>query len=222
MIPKSRNQDETARLRRQKDVHFTVCKSKCMYKFHCSSEMHSKFYFCILSAVSFTKITRLSVICHRFSISQMLHRHPPHARVQTPNEREVQTLEMRARTSPSGERTLMGSSPPPVSSGQPRPRKRCGKLRCHTDRLFRVAAMALSAPLRRLPPSPMTPCSAASEGHLRSPPLSPSDGLLRFTQRPASGSPRRRSPLCFFRLQTETAQQNSVSFPRGRSPFRRL
>jgi hypothetical protein len=57
----------------------------------------------------------------------------------------------------------------------------------------RQALPRCAAPLRRLPPSPMTPASAASDGHLRSPPLSPSNGLLRFTQCPAAGSPRGRT-----------------------------
>jgi hypothetical protein len=201
MSPKSRNQDETARLRQQKDVHFTVCKSKCMYKFHCSNEMRSKFYFCILSAVLFTKITRLSVICHRLSIRQMLHRHPPHARVQTPNEREVQTSKMRARASSSGERTLMGSSPP------------LSRL-CHSDGLLRAAppphrqAQALPRGhdgALRSPPASLSVPDDALICLLRRPPPKPysvhnnstSDGVLRFTQCPAAGSPRGRSPLCF-------------------------
>jgi hypothetical protein len=175
MIPKSRNQDETARLRRQKDVHFTVCKSKCMYKFHCSNEMRSKFYFCILSAVSFTKITRLSVVCHRLSIRQMLHRNPP------PNEREVQTSEMRVRTSSSGEHTLMGSSPP-LSR------------RCHSDGLLRAATTKKT--MRQALPPHRQALPRGRDGALHSAPAAPSvpdDALFCRLRRPP---PKTEALLC--------------------------
>jgi hypothetical protein len=218
MCPKSRNQDETARLRRRACAAPKGCPlysrqvQMYVYKFHCSNEMRSKFDFLILFAVSFTKITRLSVICHRLSIRQILHR-----RVQTPNEREVQTSELRATISPSGERTLMRSSPRPSrrshSDGHLRAattEETMRQARRHTDRLFRVAPSAPcrsggSLRPRRRPPLP--PPTATSEALLCPHPMASFDS--RSVQQLVA---HEAEPQNFFRLPTLTGQ-NSVSFP---------